>query len=95
MTYYKKVGRKYLPIQTHEIEGWGEGLYLITQTPNNKETLSCLHVHNLQHAAKFSDLYKANKEEVTKAVSDAIASLKGQFSADELATRIIVQLSNK
>jgi hypothetical protein len=69
--YYKKVGRKYIPVNYYEPEGLPEGLWLIAKNKYSKEYRNMLFpvlTHELQNVGKFCDFYKAYKEEIQKVV---------------------------
>jgi hypothetical protein len=98
-TFYKKVGRKYIPIQTYDIEGFGEGLWLITNKPSSKETTNILYAvktHDIQNVGKFSDFYNAHKDKLQNLIKveyDKFFSTNKSFSISDLTNCIISALS--
>jgi len=98
--FYKKVGRKYIPIETYDMEGFGEGLWLITNKPHSKETKNILYTvktHDIQNVGKFADFYKAYKndlQDLMKKEYDKFFSTPGKsFSISDLTDCIISALS--
>jgi len=102
-TFYKKVGRKYIPIETYDINGFGEGLWLITKQPSSTgytNTLYAVKTHDIQNVGKFSDFYNAHKERLTKLVSEEYDNFfkkkkenNETFSISDLSNCIISALS--
>jgi hypothetical protein len=99
-TFYKKEGRKYIPIETYDIDGFGEGLYLITKSPSSKEIKNVLYAvktHDLQNVGKFSDFYKANREKLMEMVKLEYERFFSEgnksFSIADLADCIIAGMS--
>ena len=71
-TYYKKVGRKYVPVQYYDVEGLQEGLWLIYKNKYSKGMINMLYpilTHELQNVGKFCDFYKAHKEKIQEMVA--------------------------
>ena len=101
--YYKKVGRKYIPVNYYEPEGLPEGLWLITKNKYSKGYINMLFpilAHELQNVGRFCDFYKAHKEEIQKVVTkeydDFFKKKKEEnqaFSISELTDCIISALS--
>lgn len=102
-TYYKKIGRKYIPVNYYEPEGLSEGLWLIVKNKYSKEYRNMLFpvlTHELQNVGKFCDFYKAYKEEMQKVVmkeyEDFFKKKREEdqpFSISELTDCIIAGLS--
>lgn len=102
-TYYKKIGRKYVPVQYYDVEGLQEGLWLIYKNKYSKGMSNMLYpilTHELQNVGKFCDFYKAYKEEIQKVVMKEYEDFfkKKQeenqaFSISELTDCIIAGLS--
>ena len=98
--YYKKVGRKYIPVNYYEPEGLSEGLWLITKNKYSKQYSNMLFpilTHDLQNVGKFCDFYKAYKEEIQKMVSEEYNKFFNEnnktFSITSLTNNIIAGLS--
>lgn len=101
--YYKKVGRKYIPVNYYEPEGLPEGLWLITKNKYSKQYSNMLFpilVHELQNVGKFCDFYKAHKEKIQEMVAkeyEAFFQKKREanesFSISDLTDCIIAGLS--
>lgn len=102
-TYYKKVGRKYIPVNYYEPEGLSEGLWLITKNKYSKQYNSMLFpilVHELQNVGKFCDFYKTHKEKIQKMVTKEYENFfqkkkeaNETFSISDLTDCIIAGLS--
>lgn len=99
-TFYRKEGRKYVPIHTCDINGVSEGLWLVIKNKYGEEhlnTLYCVKTHNIENVGKFADFYKAHKEEIENMVKeqyDLFFSEEGKsFSINDLTKCIIAGLS--
>jgi len=102
-TYYKKKGRKYIPVESYDINGFSEGLWLITKQPYSESYTNVLYAvktHDIENVGKFADFYKAHKEELQNLVSKEYENFfnkkreKGQsFSISDLTDCIIAALS--
>ena len=102
-TYYIKKGRRYIPFHRLDINGVGEGLWLVVKNKNSKSFTNLLYTvktHDLQNVGKFADFYKAHKEEIQKMVSQEYENFFKKkreanegFSISELTDCIIAGLS--
>lgn len=102
-TYYIKKGRKYVPFNTINVDGIGEGLWLVTKDKHSKSFTNLLYTvktHNLQDVAKFADFYKTHKEKLQKLVTEEYENFFNKkkeanegFSISELTDCIIAGLS--
>lgn len=102
-TYYIKKGRRYIPFDRIDIDGVGEGLWLVTRdkySRNFSNVLYAVKTHNLQDVAKFADFYKAHKEKLQKLVGEEYENFFNKkkeanegFSISELTDCIIAALS--
>ena len=102
-TYYIKKGRKYIPFDRIDINGVGEGLWLVTKQPystNYTNVLYAVKTHNIQDVSKFADFYKAHKEELQKLVAEEYENFFKQkreqdqgFSISELTDCLISAMS--
>ena len=102
-TYYIKKGRKYFPFDRIDINGVGEGLWLVTKNKYSEGYTNMLYAvktHNIQDVAKFADFYKAHKEQLQKLVAEEYESFfkvkqeQGQgFSISELTDCLIAAMS--
>ena len=102
-TYYIKKGRKYIPFDRINIDGVGEGLWLVTKqtySTSYNNVLYAVKTHNIQDVAKFADFYKAHKEELQKLVAEEYENffkLKREqdqgFSISELTDCLIAAMS--
>ena len=100
-TYYKKVGRKYVPVQYFEPEGYPEGLWLFYHKPGAKTVTNALYytkVHDIQNLGTFCDLQVNFGEELQNKISVAIDEWikeKGSYSIADLTTIVLTVLSNE
>ena len=102
-TYYIKKGRRYIPFERINIDGVGEGLWLVIKNKNSKSYTNLLYAvktHNLQDVSKFADFYKTHKEELQKLVAEEYENFFNKkkeanegFSISELTDCIIAGLS--
>ena len=102
-TYYKKVGRKYVPIETYNIDGFDEGLWLITKKPYSvgySNVLYTVKTHDIQNVGKFADFYNAHHDEICKKLGenynkfmDTLKESKKSFSISDLTDVVIKTLS--
>lgn len=102
-TYYIKKGRKYIPFDRVNIDGVGEGLWLVTKQPYSKEhnnVLYAVKTHDIQNVAKFADFYKAHKDKLQKLVAEEYENFfkkkdeeNKTFSISELTDCIIAAMS--
>lgn len=102
-TYYIKKGRKYIPRESYDINGFSEGLWLITKQPYSTSYTNILYAvktHNIQNVGKFADFYQAHKEKLQKMVSEEYENFfkkkreaNEAFSISELTNCIISALS--
>jgi len=102
-TYYIKKGRKYIPKENYDINGFSEGLWLITKQPNStgyNNVLYAVKTHDIQNVGKFADFYKAHKEELQNLVSKEYENFFNKkreeneaFSISDLTDCIISALS--
>lgn len=101
--YYIKKGRKYIPFDRLNIDGVGEGLWLVVKNKNSRSFSNVLYAvktHDLQNVGKFADFYKAHKEELQKMVGEEYENFFKKkreanegFSISELTDCIIAGLS--
>ena len=102
-TYYKKVGRKYVPVQYYDVEGLQEGLWLIYKNKYSKGMSNMLYpilTHELQNVGKFCDFYKSHKEKIQYMVTKEYENFfqkkreaNEAFSISDLTDCIIAGLS--
>ena len=102
-TYYIKKGRKYIPIQRYDVDGLGEGLWLITKGPNyesRQNLLYAVRTHQIQEVGKFCDFYKAHKDKLDEIIIKEYDNFFEQkkekseyFSRSEIVDCIISALS--
>lgn len=102
-TYYIKKGRKYERIDRLNIDGFGEGLWLITHHPYSKQTQNMLYAvktHSIQDVGKFADFYKAHNTEIKEKLSknydvfiNKIREENKSFSIQDLTDVVIKTLS--
>lgn len=102
-TVYKKVGRRYIPIHTINIDGVQEGLWLVIKNSYSKQFRELLHLiktHELVDVGKFSDFYKAHHEEIQKHLGVNYEKFIGKlreenkgFSTSDLVDVVIKTLS--
>ena len=102
-TYYKKVGRKYVPVQHYDVEGLQEGLWLIYKNKYSKGVSNMLYpilTHELQNVGRFCDFYKTHKEKIQKMVTKEYENFfqkkkeaNEAFSISDLTDCIIAGLS--
>jgi hypothetical protein len=102
-TYYKKVGRKYVPVQYYDVEGLQEGLWLIYKNKYSKGMSNMLYpilTHELQNVGKFCDFYKTHKEKIQEMVTKEYENFfqkkreaNEAFSISDLTDCIIAGLS--
>lgn len=102
-TYYEKIGRKYIPIDRFNMEGFGEGLWLITRDKysiGTRNVLYAVKTHNLQDVGKFADFYKAHKDKLQDLVAKEYEAFikektdkKEGFSISDLTDCMIAALS--
>ena len=102
-THYIKKGRKYIPVETYNIDGFGEGLYLITKKPHSTGYTNILYAvktHDIQNVGKFSDFYVAHHDkictELYKNYKKFMENLKKDdksFSISDLTDVVIKTLS--
>lgn len=99
MTYYKKVGRKYIPIEHYELEGVPEGLYLVYKGDYFEGRLNALHVtrvHEIKNIGKWADIYNKYNTKLTNTICERIDKWikeKGQYSIQDLSNTVITVLS--
>lgn len=102
-TYYIKKGKRYERIDRFNMDGFGEGLWLITHHPHSKQTQNMLYAvktHSIQDVGKFSDFYKAHNTEIREKLSKNyeffVENLKKDnksFSIQDLTNVVIKTLS--
>ena len=102
-TYYKKVGRKYVPVQYYDVEGLQEGLWLIYKNKYSRGMSNMLYpilTHELQNVGRFCDFYKAHKEKIQEMVTKEYENFfqkkreaNEAFSISDLTDCIIAGLS--
>ena len=102
-TYYKKVGRKYVPMQYYDVEGLQEGLWLIYKNKYSKGMSNMLYpilTHELQNVGRFCDFYKTHKEKIQEMVTKEYENFfqkkreaNEAFSISDLTDCIIAGLS--
>lgn len=102
-TYYIKKDRKYIPFDRIDINGVGEGLWLVTKdkySESHTNMLYAVKTHNIQDVAKFADFYKAHKEQLQKLVAEEYENFFKQkreqdqgFSISELTDCLIAAMS--
>lgn len=99
-TFYRKEGRKYIPIHRCDINGVSEGLWLVIKNKYSEEysnLLCAVKTHDIQNVGKFADFYKAYKEEIENMVKEQyylFFSEEGKtFSINDLTKCIIAGLS--
>lgn len=102
-THFIKKGRKYIPIETYDITGFNEGLWLITNKPNSTgytNTLYAVKTHDIQNIGRFSDFYVAYHDKICsklhKNYDNFIKNLKKDnksFSISDLTDVVIKTLS--
>jgi hypothetical protein len=102
-THYIKKGRKYIPIETYDINGVSEGLWLVIKQPgivSYSNILYAVKTHSIQDVGKFADFYKAHKDKLQKLVNEEyenFCKIKKEnnegFSISELTDCIIAGLS--
>ena len=102
-TYYKKVGRKYVPVQYYDVEGLQEGLWLIYKNKYSKGMSNMLYpilTHELQNVGRFCDFYKTHKEKIQEMVTKEYENffqkkreVNEAFSISDLTDCIIAGLS--
>lgn len=72
-TYYKKIGKKYVPFDRFDVEGLSEGLWAIYKNPYSKEYRNLIYpvlTHRIKDAGKFSDFYKKHKDVLNEMVRE-------------------------
>ena len=102
-TYYKKIGRKYVPVQYYDVEGLQEGLWLIYKNKYSKGMSNMLYpilTHELQNVGRFCDFYKTHKEKIQEMVTKEYENFfqkkreaNEAFSISDLTDCIIAGLS--
>ena len=102
-TYYKKVGRKYVPVQYYDVEGLQEGLWLIYKNKYSKGMSNMLYpilTHELQNVGRFCDFYTTHKEKIQEMVTKEYENFfqkkreaNEAFSISDLTDCIIAGLS--
>lgn len=102
-TYYRKIGRKYVPVQYYDVEGLQEGLWLIYKNKYSKGMSNMLYpilTHELQNVGKFCDFYKTHKEKIQEMVTKEYENFfqkkreaNEAFSISDLTDCIIAGLS--
>ena len=102
-TYYKKIGRKYIPVQYYDVEGLQEGLWLIYKNKYSKGMSNMLYpilTHELQNVGRFCDFYKTHKEKIQEMVTKEYENFfqkkreaNEAFSISDLTDCIIAGLS--
>lgn len=99
-TYYKKVGRKYIPIEYYEMEGYPEGLYLFYKTDISKGMMSALHyvkLYGITNLGKWSDLWLNYGEELNDKIAkeiDEFIKREGKYSIQDLSSIVLKVLSD-
>jgi hypothetical protein len=99
-TYYKKVGRRYIPIDKYNLDGISEGLWLVTKdkySEAHSNVLYAVKTHDLQNVGRFADFYKAHKREIQEMVKEEyerfFSTPNKIFSISDLTDCIIAGLS--
>ena len=102
-TYYRKIGRKYVPVQYYDVEGLQEGLWLIYKNKYSKGMSNMLYpilTHELQNVGRFCDFYKTHKEKIQEMVTKEYENFfqkkreaNEAFSISDLTDCIIAGLS--
>lgn len=100
-TYYKKVGRKYVPVQYFEPEGYPEGLWLFYSKPGVHSVTQMLYytkVHDIQNLGKFCDLKVNFEDELQNKIGKEIDTWikdKKQYSIADLTNIVLKVLSDE
>lgn len=95
MTYYKKVGRRYHPVELHELDSrWTPGLYLIYQT-NYASSIEVVRVHKCKSVDLYADMIVAYKEQVIKEVIKDAGKLSLNDLVDSVFESIVKQIENE
>lgn len=83
MIYYKKIGKRYIPIEHYDTEGLPEGLYLFFNPDRNNKCSSMMNmgfytkVHQIQNVGRFCDLVvQINKEELSHKIVQEVESFR-------------------
>lgn len=102
-TYYRKIGRKYVPVQYYDVEGLQEGLWLIYKNKYSRGMSNMLYpilTHELQNVGRFCDFYKTHKEKIQEMVTKEYENFfqkkreaNEAFSISDLTDCIIAGLS--
>lgn len=103
-TYYKKVGRKYIPIEHYEMEGVPEGLYLFYKKQYSHgmmNMLSYAKLHDIKNINKWSDLEINFGDELREKLNQEIESWiqkEKRYSLQDLTNivfKVISEFENK
>ncbi len=88
--YYKKQGRKYIPVNFAELDGkWSPGLYLIYQNTHSSaiENLTVQKVHDCKDLSLYADMVAKMKD---KLLSNILADIK----ISDICERMFVEIIN-
>lgn len=101
--YYRKEGRKYVPVAYFEPEGLPEGLWLIYRNDEKDISPNCMmnmlsytREHKLQEVGSFCDFYTKHREKIIKAVSkevDEWVQKKKGYSLNDISIIVCKVLS--
>ncbi len=97
-TLYKKVGRKYVPVNYYDVTGYPPGLYLLYQPDYKGEhtaMMNMLHyakVHDIKNVGKFCDLITSAdvlQEKLYKAVDDFAKNNNNSYSRQDIVNILL------
>ena len=94
MTYYKKIGRKYVPVEFQELDhSWPPGLYLIYQNKHSSsiENLTVQKVHTCKDLSLYADMVVNLERKVAEEVMD---SLKERYSIKDVIRETFISIIN-
>ena len=94
-TYYKKKGRKYIPVEYWEPEGYPEGLWLLYKSPGSNTAMQLLHyakVYDITNLGKWADLWVNFGDKLTAKIGKAIEEFiekEGRYSIQDLSSIVL------
>ena len=95
MTYYKKQGRRYIPVEFQELDSkWPAGLYLIYQNKHSSsiENLTVQKVHTCKDLSLYADMVASIKEQVIREVIDSLN--KESYTINDIVQQTFISIIN-
>jgi len=93
--YYIKKGRKYIPFDKYQIDGVGEGLWLIWKEQHSKVMKNASYyaqVHEIKNLGRWADLCANFESELASKATKEIERLaqeKGQWSVRDIVDALL------